>query len=76
MTATTLYVTTLGYPEPDRGPLQVLRSPEPGAPRTYAGQATDADWAYARMLYDFHLAPGNLFERAAFAMFDAGQVPA
>jgi hypothetical protein len=28
MTATTLYVTTLGYPEPDRGPLQVLHSPE------------------------------------------------
>lgn len=26
MTATT-WVTEIGYPEPDRGPLQVLRSP-------------------------------------------------
>ena len=34
-------------------------------------QASDADWAYARMLYDFHLAPSNLFERLAFAAFDA-----
>jgi hypothetical protein len=23
------YVTEVGYPEPDRGPLQVLRSPKP-----------------------------------------------
>jgi hypothetical protein len=28
MSATTEYVTMLGYPEPDRGPLQVLHSPE------------------------------------------------
>ena len=35
--------------------------------------ASDADWAYARMLYDFHLAPGNLFERLAFAAFGTGR---
>jgi len=29
MTAPASYVTELGYPEPDRGPLQVLHSPGP-----------------------------------------------
>jgi hypothetical protein len=71
-------------PAPDADPVAPNRAMDPSASAVYANgpcidveQVPDADWAYARMLYDFHLAPGNLFERLAFAMFDAAQeVPA
>lgn len=37
-------------------------------------QATDADWAYARMNWRFGLTPRNPFEVHAFAVFAAEAV--
>jgi hypothetical protein len=45
MTATPLYVTEVGYPEPDRGPLQVLHSPAISPAESGYLDALGARWA-------------------------------